>query len=156
MDFLISANTDVGIKKNTNQDGLSVKIIGTPIGKMVFAVLCDGMGGLAKGEVASTSVITAFNHWVAEELPALCRKGIEDADIRKQWENIILTQNDRMQAYGKRDSISLGTTAVIMLLTQERFYVMNVGDSRAYEISDTVHQIKVKSSKVIYHIHEHA
>ena len=108
---------------------------------MVFAILCDGMGGLAKGEVASTSVISAFNRWAKEKLPALCRKGIEDSDIRKQWEEILLAQNDAIQAYGKKSGISLGTTAVVMLLTGTRYYVMNIGDSRAYEISDTLHQI---------------
>ena len=68
MDFFISGNTDIGIKKETNQDGLSVKVIATPQGKVVFAILCDGMGGLAKGEVASTSVITAFNSYFDFEL----------------------------------------------------------------------------------------
>ena len=141
MDFLISANTDIGIKKDTNQDGLSVKTIGTPNGKIVFAILCDGMGGLAKGEVASTSVITAFNNWVSNSLPDLCRKGINDAEIRSQWESIILTQNNKIQAYGEKSGIKLGTTAVVMLLTESRYYIMNIGDSRAYEIFDTVHQI---------------
>ena len=141
MEFLISANTDIGIKKDTNQDGLSVKVIGTPSGKIAFAILCDGMGGLAKGEVASTSVISAFNKWVADKLPALCRKGISDAEIRSQWEEILLSQNEKIQAYGEKSGIKLGTTAVIMLLTQSRYYIMNIGDSRAYEIFDKVHQI---------------
>ena len=141
MDFFISGNTDIGIKKETNQDGLSVKVIATPQGKVVFAILCDGMGGLAKGEVASTSVITAFNSWLSNDFPDLYRKGINDADIRKQWESILLTQNDKIQAYGEKNGIKLGTTAVIMLLTDSRYYIMNIGDSRAYEIFDTVHQI---------------
>ena len=141
MEFLISANTDIGIKKDTNQDGLSVKVIGTPSGKIAFAILCDGMGGLAKGEVASTSVISAFNKWVADKLPALCRKGISDAEIRSQWEEILLSQNEKIQAYGEKSGIKLGTTAVIMLLTQSRYYILNIGDSRAYEIFDKVHQI---------------
>ena len=141
MDFIVSGNTDIGIKKDTNQDGLSVKVINTPAGKIVFAILCDGMGGLAKGEVASTSVINAFNNWVANDLPALCRKGISDADVRNQWEKLLLEQNDKIQTYGEQNRIKLGTTAVIMLLTQTRYYIMNIGDSRAYEIFDMVHQI---------------
>ena len=90
MDYFISANTDVGIKKDTNQDGLSVKIIKTPKEKIVFAILCDGMGGLAKGEVASTSVITAFNNWAANSLPNLFRKGISDAEIRSQCNDCLV------------------------------------------------------------------
>ena len=52
MNFIISANTDVGITKSTNQDSLSMMVINTVRGRMVFGVLCDGMGGLEKGEVA--------------------------------------------------------------------------------------------------------
>ncbi len=141
MDFIVSATTDIGIVKDTNQDGMSVKVINTPQGKMTFAILCDGMGGLAKGEVASTTVISAFNEWVFNQLPILCRAPIQDADIRTQWEQIVVKQNAVIGAYGARQGIRLGTTIVVMLITQTRFYILNIGDSRAYEIFDTLHQL---------------
>lgn len=141
MEFIVTANTDIGIVKDTNQDGMSVKVIDTPQGKMTFAILCDGMGGLAKGEVASTTLIAAFNGWVFDNLAVLCNKPIEDSDIRNQWERIIVSQNNNIKNYGARQGIRLGTTAVVMLLTESRYYILNVGDSRAYEISDTLHQI---------------
>ena len=50
MKFLISATTDIGLTKSTNQDSYNVRVVSTKQGKVVFAVLCDGMGGLAKGE----------------------------------------------------------------------------------------------------------
>lgn len=141
MEFIVSATTDIGIVKETNQDGCSVKVINTPQGKMTFALLCDGMGGLAKGEVASTTVISAFNEWVYNKLPDLCRNGFDDATVRSQWEEIVVKQNQIIKAYGARQGIRLGTTIVAILLTQSRYYIMNVGDSRAYEISDTLYQI---------------
>ena len=82
MNFIVSANTDIGIVKDTNQDSLSVKVINTPIGRMSFAVLCDGMGGLAKGEVASASVIRAFDTWAKQELPSLCNAPLDENVIR--------------------------------------------------------------------------
>ena len=141
MNFIVSANTDIGITKSTNQDSLSVKVINTPLGRMTFAILCDGLGGLAKGEVASASVIRAFDQWLYNELPALCNAPLEDSTIRNQWNRIVDEQNKLIGQYGARQGIRLGTTAVIMLLTQTRYYVMNVGDSRAYEITDTLKQI---------------
>lgn len=141
MNFIISANTDVGIVKSTNQDSLTVMVINTNQGRIAFAVLCDGMGGLDKGEVASASVIHAFHKWVAEELPKLCDAPLEDAVIRSQWERIITEQNRSIKAYGARQGVRLGTTAVVMLLTQQRYYILNVGDSRAYELADGVRQI---------------
>ena len=141
MNFIISANTDVGIHRQNNQDSLSVKIINTKQGRMAFAVLCDGMGGLEKGEVASASVIHAFDLWVHNELPLLCEAPIEDSVIRAQWDKIVVEQNETIKKYGAKQGVKLGTTVVAMLLTQNRYYVMNVGDSRAYEITDYVQQL---------------
>ncbi|MEE1077220.1 MAG: PP2C family serine/threonine-protein phosphatase [Acutalibacteraceae bacterium] len=141
MNFIVSANTDIGIAKSTNQDSLSVKVINTPQGRMTFAILCDGMGGLAKGEVASASVIRAFDAWVRNDLAVLCNAPIEDSVLRAQWNKIVTEQNKLIGGYGARQGIRLGTTAVIMLLTQTRYYIMNVGDSRAYEITDGLKQL---------------
>ena len=141
MNFIVSANTDIGTTKSTNQDSLSVKKINTSQGPMVFAILCDGMGGLAKGEVASATVINAFNNWVQNDLPKLTMQPLQYNDIYNQWEKIILNQNDSIKAYGAKLGVRLGTTAVIMLLTQSRYFVMNVGDSRAYEFTNTINQI---------------
>lgn len=141
MNFIISANTDIGLVKETNQDSLSVKVLNTVQGRMVFAVLCDGMGGLAKGEVASAAVVGAFSDWATQRLPQLCRGPIEDHAIRADWERIVSEQNREIQAYGARIGVSLGTTVVAALLTQNRYYILNVGDSRAYEITDGLRQI---------------
>lgn len=140
MDFLISAKTDIGIVKDTNQDSLSVKIINTSKGRMVFAVLCDGMGGLSKGEVASASVVCAFDRWLKEQFPKII-DNITEEKLQEQWESIITNLNDRIKVYGMNQGVSLGTTVVVILLTQTSYFVMNVGDSRAYEISDRLIQI---------------
>ena len=102
MNFLISGNTDIGTTKSTNQDSLSVKIINTNQGRMAFAILCDGMGGLDKGEVASASVIRAFDSWVRNDLPTLCNGPIEDYVLRSQWDRIITEQNNTIKRYGAR------------------------------------------------------
>lgn len=141
MNFIVSANTDIGITKSTNQDSLSVKVINTSKGRMTFAILCDGMGGLDKGEVASAFVVRAFDAWVHNELSALCETTIEDSVIKSQWDKIVTEQNKLIGGYGARQGTRMGTTAVIMLLTQTRYYIMNVGDSRAYELTDKLKQL---------------
>lgn len=141
MNFIVSARTDIGLTKNTNQDSLSIRVANTPQGRIAFAVLCDGMGGLDKGEVASASVIRAFDRWFCNDLPALCYSPLDDSTIRSQWNNIITEQNNTIKAYGARQGVKLGTTVVAMLITQNRYYILNVGDSRAYEIGDYVKQL---------------
>ena len=116
MNFIISANTDIGTTKSTNQDSLSVMVLNTVRGRMVFSILCDGMGGLEKGEVASASVIHAFRNWATKELPKLCEEQLEDATIRSQWEQIVAEQNQTIKMYGARQGVRLGTTVVGDLL----------------------------------------
>ena len=53
MGFLSVLHSDVGIKKNTNQDSVLIKVASTDYGEVMLAVVCDGMGGLAKGEDVS-------------------------------------------------------------------------------------------------------
>ncbi|MGN0316846.1 MAG: PP2C family protein-serine/threonine phosphatase [Lachnospira sp.] len=141
MNFIVSGNTDIGLTKSTNQDSLSIKVINTKQGRMAFVVLCDGMGGLAKGEVASASVIRAFDDWARNELPKLCEAPLEDSVIRSQWEKIVIEQNIKIKAYGAGLGIKLGTTLTAMLVTQNRYYVVNVGDTRAYELYNGIKQI---------------
>ena len=136
MNFIVSAATDIGTVKSTNQDSYSVKVFNTPQGKMVFAVLCDGMGGLEKGEMASASLVNAFNKWAQERLSLLSQSPITDSDIRNEWTSIAITFNEKIKTYGKMCGVSMGTTLTALLLTGDRYYIINVGDTRAYELAE--------------------
>lgn len=148
MNFIVSASTDVGNVKKVNQDCMNVQLLERKGRQLVFAVLCDGMGGLQRGELAGASVVHAFRRWREERLPVLLMAGFQDHDIRQDWSGIITECNEKIKFYGQIHGFSLGTTATIMLLTQERYYVANVGDSRAYEIQNQVMQITRDQSVV--------
>lgn len=144
MNYIIAAQTDVGTVKDTNQDSLMVKSLSTNLGNIVFAVLCDGMGGLAKGELASATVIRAFEQWADNDLRMICETAnapIIDSVIKEQWEQIIENENNRIKKYGESIGVNLGTTVVAILITEQRYYLMNVGDSRAYLIDDNLIQL---------------
>lgn len=135
MNFLIAGNTDVGTTKQTNQDSYWVKMLDTPCGEMAFGIVCDGMGGLEKGELASATLLCAFNDWIENKLIEVCSEGFEDSRIREQWCNTAIEVSNKLLRYGKRNNIKLGTTLAAILITQERYYIINVGDSRIYEIT---------------------
>lgn len=136
MNYLAVARTDVGIVKQKNQDSLMVKkavVKGEPV---VFAVLCDGMGGLEQGEVASATVIRRFEEWFVKEFPRLLEQGFSHEQLSLQWEIIITELNRKIQAYGNQLRIRLGTTITAVLFYDEAYYISHVGDSRAYEIGE--------------------
>lgn len=148
MNYIVSASTDVGNVKKTNQDSLNVKVMSIGSEKIVFAVLCDGMGGLEKGEVASASVVNAFHKWVFNRLPSIYDNGITDEIIKSEWSGIISAYNEKLKVYGKKSAVTLGTTITAILLTDNRYYIVNVGDSRTYEITSEV-KVLTKDQTVV-------
>ena len=139
MNYLTAAHTDIGIRKSTNQDSALVMEAETDVGRVLLTVICDGMGGLAKGEVASSAVIREFSQWFEQQLP--CILAIENPTDRifSSWEKIALACNEKIFAYGKRHGVSMGTTLVAMLFIGEKYYIINIGDSRAYCLSDRLY-----------------
>ncbi len=134
MRFYTASATDVGTKRQINQDCLVVRNYSLPLGNIALAVLCDGMGGLSHGEIASRSIVSAFVNWADECLPKLDGKEIYDGDIRRQWTEITSLQNDIIRAFGESNGFKIGSTVTVMLLTETRYYILNLGDSRAYKI----------------------
>ena len=141
MNFIIAADTDIGIVRKTNQDSTACLVGQAGDHPFAFGVVCDGMGGLAKGELASATLLNAMVTWFKQEFPVLLAGGIEDSVIRARWTEIVRSNNETIMAYGTKNGFHLGTTLSAILLTQERYYVINVGDSRVYEIAGAVRQI---------------
>ena len=138
LDFLVSAYSDIGIRKETNQDSVLVEVAGYGQERIAFAMICDGMGGLDRGELASATVIRAFADWFQNELPQLLSHGFSGEVLQAQWQTILTEQDRKIAAYGKLNGISLGTTVVGILIYRERYYTVNVGDSRVYCIDSGI------------------
>lgn len=141
MNFITTVHTDVGIKKKTNQDSALIMEAVSKFGNVLLAVVCDGMGGLAKGEVASSAVINAFAAWFENELPTLLSTENFHELINDSWEKIVFAMNDKITRFGRTNGISLGTTVVAILFVGNNYYIVNIGDSRAYCIYDGLYQL---------------
>lgn len=141
MKFVAALHTDIGIKKKTNQDSALILEAQTDKGNVLFACLCDGMGGLAKGEVASAALIEQYKEWFYRELPRIIYTDLTSEQIRKSLEKILFDMCTKIMDYGKKCGVNLGTTSVALLIVQGRYYISNVGDSRAYKISDGLYQL---------------
>lgn len=133
MNFLYDVQTDIGTTKDVNQDAASVKIVDTEKGPVLFAVICDGMGGFDKGEIASSSLIRAMLKWFDNDFPE--HKGnFSFDDIFSQWNYIIQSMNEKIADYGRTNGIKLGTTLSMIIFYENKFCFAHVGDSRIYKI----------------------
>lgn len=147
MKYLIAAHTDVGLRKETNQDAYMIKEAQTDRGRICLCVLCDGMGGLSNGELASATVIRAFEQWFENNLPLLLEDFRFDV-LKEQWIQITDELNRRLAGHAAGTGRQMGTTVAGLLLMGGRYYIINVGDSRVYALHDRVYQLTKDQSLV--------
>lgn len=142
MDIIAACYTDAGSIKEMNQDSLSVKVVNSPNGKILFAIVCDGMGGLEHGEVASREVVVAFNNWFSNQFAQMVTQdSFSTAQVFEQWRMLIIGMNERISEYADGLGMKMGTTVSAMLVYQGEYFICHVGDSRIYRICHSVEQL---------------
>lgn len=150
MSYFVAYNTDIGLKKKTNEDSIAVKILDTPKGRAVLAIVCDGMGGLSAGELASKEVILAFGRWFDTSFAAMAAAGGFDLNmVIHEWRSLAVAENSKLGVYGASKNAGLGTTLSALLLYREQYLIIQVGDSRIYEMTDTGIQQMTEDQSVV-------
>jgi protein phosphatase len=132
--------SDVGRQREHNEDFFCIqtqtKKLETPAGRLLQAkglyILCDGMGGHAGGEVASTLAVDTLRqyfeqHW-QDQLPD--DKGIREAIHQANKTIFDLNQQNDRSGIGR-----MGTTVVMVLIQDTEAAIAHVGDSRLYRFS---------------------
>ena len=140
MRFLAESYSDIGSTRETNQDALCIMQAETVKGNALMAIVCDGMGGLSKGEVASGSAVNAFVEWFQREFPK-CVKELSLEQIAERWSAMLYEISERLQEYGGAKGITMGTTFSGILMLGNEYMWVHVGDSRIYCISDKMQQL---------------
>ena len=140
MRYTATADTDVGISKSTNQDSVLIKHASTDIGEVLMAIVCDGMGGLAKGELASATVIREFARWFDEDLPFEL-ENLNMQVIGGKWALMLKDLNLKILEYGTVRGTSLGTTFSGILFVGNQYVIAHVGDTRVYQIGSRLSQL---------------
>ena len=140
MNYIATADTDIGTTKRTNQDSVLIKHGSCDNGEIVLAVICDGMGGLSKGELASATVVRAFSRWFDEELPYEL-ENIDMQLIGGKWALMLKDLNVKIRKYSYQTGLSMGTTFSGILLVDDKYVIAHVGDSRVYKISSGISQL---------------
>lgn len=129
--------THIGNIRSENQDRVWTDELGEDA---VAIVLCDGMGGENAGSCASEMTI--------ELMADRIKKGFRPNASRNVIRNLLITSvtaaNSMVYDKARKDETKkgMGTTCVAAIVYNERAYIINVGDSRAYCIfEDNVQQI---------------
>ena len=130
--------TDKGLCKEINQDSLCLKVAKTAIGDLTMAVLCDGMGGLNNGEIASSIAVQVYADWFDYRLPVLVNPFSMEHMIH-EIEEQMREANKKILEYGRMHNIRMGTTCSVLFVIHNYFTVIvHIGDTRIYEIASDI------------------
>lgn len=130
MHWDVAACTDKGLVRSTNEDSYRISR------EQNLFVLADGLGGAAKGEVASAiavdAVITALSERRESALES--RPSPEFSDFTNLLIAAIQLANHKIHEEGMQDPLchGMGATIVAAGIKGGRLTVAHVGDSRAY------------------------
>ncbi len=124
--------TDTGRVRSHNED--SVTIVKNASGEHLM-IVADGMGGHRAGEIASSMVVTQ----IGKRFSNLSTIGSKMDAVKWLKENVDEV-NDSILKYGEEhtESMGLGTTVVMALLTKDFLIFVNIGDSSGYVLKNKV------------------
>ena len=127
--------TDVGQVRTVDEDSILAADLSFGVNsessKFLLLAVADGMGGHAKGEEASKIALNAIAGAVIPDLlnntpfTKILEKGIQNAN-----QDILDYTAENPEASG------MGTTSVCAVVKDNQIHLANVGDSRAYRVSD--------------------
>ena len=122
--------TDPGQVRDHNED--SVTIVKNAAGEILMAV-ADGMGGHKGGEIASSIAITH----IGKRFVDTSSVGNKE-DAINFLKEIVSEANMLLYKYTENnpESVGMGTTIVMALLTKEFLLFGNIGDSSGFVIKD--------------------
>jgi protein phosphatase len=137
VNYTAAAATDRGRKRPSNEDAFGYSV------EHGVYVVCDGMGGAAAGEIASSlavdevmRILTAREH--AQSVPVVAEQAVSAAN------EVIFSRSIR------NDNLNgMGTTLVSLVVEECHVWVVNVGDSRCYRLRNQhLEQLSIDHSLV--------
>ena len=139
--YTAAAATDRGRKRPSNEDAF-----GFSVESGVYLV-CDGMGGAAAGEIASSLAVDEMLRFLVHPSP----DGNRSPTMPMLAEEAIAATNEAIYSRSQRNYklSGMGTTLVGLLVDERCVWVFNVGDSRCYRLRNrNLEQITLDHSLV--------
>ncbi len=140
----ITGKTDIGAVRSKNEDAFDYGVLADGTS---WAIVCDGMGGVHGGKVASAAAIDM----VSEKIKKCYNPSMSVASLENLLLSAITTANVDVFDRGIFDNTlkGMGTTIVAVIIKGKDACIAHVGDSRAYIIRDnTIVQITKDHSLV--------
>lgn len=129
MKLKIYQKSDIGSIRTSNQDCCNSGYLKD---EKIFAIVCDGMGGAKRGDIASNLSVAM----ITEELIRCTAEDLDDNNIKNLLLNIVQRTNEVVfeKSKSQEDFNGMGTTIIVAIVSDKKIQLVHVGDSRAYII----------------------
>jgi serine/threonine protein phosphatase PrpC len=126
-------------KRARNEDALIFRSSLFAAGELVFAAVCDGMGGMEDGQDASYFCVNEMEAWYDRQLlPLIGTCGLPSGEkelkaaIQSKGFGLYRQINRQLFEQMRYRGRKMGTTATMCIIYRKRYYLFHLGDSRAY------------------------
>ncbi|MEE1312848.1 MAG: PP2C family serine/threonine-protein phosphatase [Lachnospiraceae bacterium] len=132
MKISIEHMIDAGLGGKKNQDVYWAKQRDFGKKQAVLAMVCDGVGGVQEGEIASKKTIDYIVGGFWGNLPQYVEHRLSMEQLGRKLEKDLYKANIRLYEAAKKKGIRTGTTIALYFMLGKQYLILNVGDSRVY------------------------
>ncbi|HEY2471096.1 MAG TPA: Stp1/IreP family PP2C-type Ser/Thr phosphatase [Terracidiphilus sp.] len=120
--YTAAAVSDRGRKRPSNEDAYGFSV------EAGVYVVCDGMGGAAAGEIASTVAVDEILRLLTQ------RERENETSLSDAAQKAVSVANEAIFSRAQRNHRlnGMGTTLVVLAAQAQHVWVLNIGDSRCY------------------------
>ena len=132
--------SDVGVTRSENQDNYWSAILDVDGKEEGVICLCDGMGGLQKGALASRLVVQTVKDLL-----------LKTADTEELTPAIKGINSEIFKMSGGIKANLMGTTCTLLVCYDGKYFVLHIGDSRAYLLRDNRFTLLTEDHSAVKH-----
>lgn len=124
--------TDIGIKRKVNQDSVVYRTYKKKNEFFTILAVCDGIGGLQMGEVASSLITQQISLWFDAVISWMDFENTEGDILYAHLKDASEAWNNSVWEYCLKNNVKTGSTMSLLMIFGDRYYFIQVGDSRIY------------------------
>lgn len=133
--MVIDSSTNIGVKREDNQDSYWCSRLKIGDDEVGVLCICDGMGGLEDGALASQTVVSMLRDYLLSNNHVL---GISSV-LHNANAKILAMSKELSIKQGKK--VQMGTTCTILVCKNGLYNLFHIGDSRCYKVRDDVAEL---------------
>jgi len=152
----IGMASDVGMVRNLNEDSVSaleltniIQSVSTPYGLYMVA---DGMGGHDAGEEASKLAVEYITRKIIDSFNETFE--LTENEIRQILDDAVFSANREINKIARLKNNNMGTTITIAYTSNNRAFILNVGDARAYWYSNNKLKLISQDHSLVYRLYK--